>query len=164
MISFSVPTIRSQFASQPKTELDSRHVDASGGRSLRVMFLIAALYVLIGVAFAEFARWSMKDTTVIMWRRVAWLVSGIAFAAHIGLEHFRLRNSPRKTGMYTSVAAALGACGLVVAANVPRKLFASGNQRALAIALVAWPLLTGVPAFVVAMVAAALLNCWSHRS
>jgi hypothetical protein len=128
------------------------------------MLLLAAVYLLVGLAFAEFARWSTTNTMEIIWRRLAWLLSGIAFAAHIGFEHFRLRNSPRKTAMHASVAAALGACGLAVAANVQRWLFASGNQRALGIALVAWPLLTGLPAFVVAMVAAAVLNRWCHRS
>ena len=71
----------------------------------RVMLLLAVVYLLVGVAFAEFARWSTTNTTVIMWRRLAWLVSGVAFAAHIGFEHFRQRNSPRKTAMHASVAA-----------------------------------------------------------
>ena len=122
------------------------------------MLVLAVVYLLVGLAFAEFARWSTTNTMVIMWRRLAWLVSGIAFAAHIGFDHLRLRNSPRKTAMHASVAAALGACGLAVAANVHGWLLSSGNQRALAIALVAWPLLAGVSAFVVAMVAAFVLN------
>ena len=78
--------------------------------------------------------------------------------SHWGSNTLACRNSLHKTALHASVAATLGAFGLAVAANVYGWLFASGNQRALAIALVACPLLTGVPAFLVAMVAAVVLD------
>ena len=73
-------------------------------------------------------------------------------------------------GRATRQASALGvlvisqACGLAVAANVHEWMTASSYRPSIAIALVAWPLLTVVPAFVVAMVAAALLKRWRRRS
>jgi hypothetical protein len=62
------------------------------------------------------------------------------------------------------LAAALGAGALAVAANLHEWMAVSRYRPSVAIALVARPLLTVVPAFVVAMVGAAVLNRWCPRS
>ena len=129
-------------------------------RSLHMVLLLAAAYLLIGLAFGEFSGLATTNSMRLLWRRSAWLVSGVFFAAHIVCGHFQLRNPPRVTAMHASIAAALGAGGLAAAANVHEWRTASSYRPSMAIALVAWPLLTLVPAFVVAMVAAALLNRW----
>jgi hypothetical protein len=49
----------------------------------------------------------------------------------------------------------LGAFGLAAAANIHALIAGTGNQRLLALALVIWPIITGVPAFIVALAAAA---------
>lgn len=140
-------------------KLGHRHMDASvGRRSLRMVLLLAAAYLLIGIAFAEFSDWAKTNAVHLMWRRLAWLVSGVGFAAHIAYGHFRLGNSPRTTAMQASIAAAVGARALAVAANLHEWMAASSYRPSIAIALVAWPLLTVVPAFVFAMGAAAALN------
>lgn len=77
-------------------------------RSLRMVLLLAAAYLLIGIAFAEFSDWATTNAMHLMWRRLAWLVSGVGFAAHIAYEHFRLGNTPRTTAMHASIAAGLG--------------------------------------------------------
>src|SRR4051794_6405815 len=69
-------------------------------------------------------------------------------AAHIVYGHFRLGNPPRVTAMDASLAAALGAGGLAVAANLHEWMRAASYTPSIAIALFAWPLLTVVPAFV----------------
>ena len=79
---------------------------------------------------------------------------GVAFAIHIGLEHFRFRNSPLRTALHAAMAVAIGAVGLAAAANIHSLKTGTGNQRLLALALVIWPLITGVPAFIVALIAA----------
>src|SRR5260370_33342202 len=132
-------------------------------RSLRMVLLLAAAYLFIGITFAEFSDWATTNAMHLMWRRLAWLVSCVGFAAHIAYGQFRLGNSPRTTAMHASIAAALGAGALAVAANVHEWMSASSYRPSIAIALVAWPLLTAVPAFVVAMVAAAVLNRWCRR-
>src|SRR5438105_3718491 len=129
-------------------------------RSLRLVLLLAAVYLLIGIAFAEFSDWATTNAMHLMWRRLAWLVSGVGFAAHIAYGHLRLGNSRRTIAMHASIAAALGAGALAVAANLHEWMAASSYRPSIAIALVAWPLLTVVPAFVVAMIAAAVLNRW----
>ena len=112
--------------------------------------LIGIVYLVVGITFGELG-----------WRLAAWLVSTVAFAVHIGYEHFRLGNSPRWTALHASAAAALGAFGLAVAANVHELLANPGNHRSLLLlALVLWPILTAVPAFVVALAAAAGLARW----
>ena len=128
-----------------------------------MVLLLAAAYLLIGVAFAAFSDLATTNAIHIMWRRLAWLVSGIGFAAHIAYGHFRLRNSPRTTATHASIAAALGAGALAVAANVHEWKTASSYRPSIAISLIAWPLLTVVPAFVVAVVAASVLNRWFRR-
>jgi hypothetical protein len=110
------------------------------------------VYLVVGVGFPNP---SASNKMQFMWRLAAWLTSGVAFAIHIGLEHFRLRNTPRGTALHGSVSVALGAFALAAAANIHALTAGTANHRLLALALVIWPIITGVPAFVVAMVAAA---------
>lgn len=127
-------------------------------RTLRMVLLFGAAYLVIGLAFAAFSDQSATTAMRLLWRRLAWLVSGLGFAAHIAWGHFRRANVPRTTALHASMAAALAAFGLAVAANLHEVTASAPYRPSLAIALVAWPLLTGVPAFVVAMIAAAVLN------
>src|SRR5262245_64516381 len=106
------------------------------------------VYLVVGVAFPNP---SASNGTQFMWRLAAWLTCAVAFAIHIGLEHFRLRNSPRGTALHASVAVAFGAFALAAAANIHAITSGTGNRRLLAFALVIWPVMTGVPAFVVAL-------------
>ncbi len=94
----------------------------------------------------------------VAWRWAAWAGSGIAFAAHIVFEQVRLRSSTTSTALRVSLAAALGAFGLAVAANIHARLVAQ-NQHAvmLLLSLAIWPLMTALPAFLVALVLALLL-------
>ncbi len=124
-------------------------------RWFRMVVLLGAVYFVFGVAFAAFASWSASNSMRETWNRLGFLASGVAFALHIGYEHFRLRNSPLVTASHVSMAVALGAFALAVSANVHGYRVGTNNQRLLAFALVAWPALTAVPAFVVALVAAA---------
>jgi len=92
-----------------------------------------------------------------MWRLGAWLTCALAFAIHIGLEHFRFRNSAYRIALHVSASVSLGAVALAAASNIHALRTGTGNQRLLALALVIWPIIAGVPAFVVGLVAAAVL-------
>ena len=85
------------------------------------------------------------------------MVSAVVYAAHIGYEHFRIRSSPRSTALHVAFGTAVGAFGLAAAAIVHSLVTGTGNLRLLRIALLVWPLITGVPAFVVALVLTAVL-------
>ena len=117
--------------------------------------LLGATYFVFGITFAAFASWSSSPSMHETWNRLGFVVSALVFALHIGYEHFRLRNSTVITALHVSIAVALGAFALAVSANVHGYRLGSNNQRLLAFALVAWPAITAVPAFVVALVAAA---------
>lgn len=127
-------------------------------RWFRMAVLLGAVYFLFGLAFAAFASRSGSSATREIWNRLGFVASAIAFALHIGYEHFRLRNSALITALHVSIAVALGAFALAVSANVHGYRVGSSNKGLLAFALVAWPAITAVPAFVVALVAAAGLG------
>ena len=128
-------------------------MDASGRKPWVVrVILIGLLYLVIGLIFGVFTNSSSSDHFhVVIWRLAAWAISGAVYAAHIAYEHFWLANSPRRTSLYTAAAAAVGAFGLAAAANVNGLLVGSSHQRLLMFALVAWPMLAGIPAFLIAL-------------
>lgn len=111
------------------------------------------LYAFVGIAFA------LPQEHVRFWRLGAWVVSAFAFGAQLVWERFRLHASHRAAATHVALAAALGAFGLAVGAN----LHALGtgqsaqHQRLLLIALAAWPAITFVPAFLVGYVASVVL-------
>ena len=116
------------------------------------VLIVALLYSIIGIAFAALAR-----EAGVAWRLAAWVISAALFAAHIGYEHARLRSPPRTTALHAALAVALGAFGLAVSATVHAVATAS-FRGAFAIALVAWPILIGLPAYLFALALAAGLS------
>jgi hypothetical protein len=126
-------------------------------RWLRMVLVLGAVYFVFGVAFATFASWAGSNSMRVTWNRLGFLASAVAFSLHIGYEYFRLRNSPLITASHVSIAVALGAFALAISANVHGLRVGSNNKRLLALALIAWPAITAVPAFVVALVASAAL-------
>jgi hypothetical protein len=84
------------------------------------------------------------------------------FMVHLAHEHVRLGSTVRRTAARGAVAVAFGAFALALAANVHDLGSASGYRPRMLVALVAWPLLTAVPAFVGALVVAAVLGIKRH--
>ena len=137
-------------------------MNASGRRAwARAMILVGLAYGLIGIVFPALA----DADHVRLWRLAAWVVSAALYAAHIGYEHYGLDSAPRATALHVAGAAALGAFALALAANV-HSLFAAthGQQSRLLFALVAFPVITALPAFLVALAVAAALARLSWRA
>jgi hypothetical protein len=127
--------------------------------------LFAVVYPVVGITFAALANPSVSNEMRLTWRLAAWLVSAAAFAAHLGYEHFRLRSSPPRAALHVSVAVALGAFALAIWVNIHAHWGASSHPSPLAPwALVVFPVVTGVPAFVVALGAAAVVARTRRRS
>ena len=126
---------------------------------LRVVVLVGAVYLLVGIVFA------LPANHVRAWRLAEWVVSGAAYAIHVGYECLRLHNSSQSAARHVASAVALGALGLAVAANVHSIEVAtsSEHQRLLFVALGVWPLITGVPAFLVGLGVCGLLVRFSRR-
>lgn len=123
---------------------------------IRNAILAGVLYVAAGLLLPLLAGASVQMLR--FWRWSAFVVSGVVLAAHVAHEHFRLHNSTRTTAWHAAVGAALGGFGFALAGNIHELGLASGYRPKMLIALVTWPLLTGVPAFLVALVIAALLT------
>ena len=122
------------------------------------------LYFLVGFGFAAFARWSALSLKAETWNRLAFVVSAAIFAIHIAYEHFRLRNRARLTAWHTCLAVALGALGLALAANIHDLGSPTGYRSRMLVAFLAWPLITAVPAFFVALIAASVLTIVGRRA
>ena len=97
---------------------------------------------------------------IFIWRLSAFGFSGVAFAWHLWHERFRLGSSPRSAAWHTAAAAGLGGFALALAANIHDLGAPAGFRPKMLVALVAWPLITGAPAFVVALVVASLHERW----
>ena len=135
-------------------------MDATRRQSwFRAVLLVGAVYALVGILFA------LPASHVQAWRLAAWGVSGVAYAIHVGYERFRLRNLSLSAALHVALAAALGALGLALGAIVHSLSVTttSQHQRLLLVALVAWPVITGVPAFLLGLGASGLLARWSRR-
>jgi cytochrome bd-type quinol oxidase subunit 2 len=131
----------------------------SGNRPwLRRVILFGVAYPIVGITFAALANSADTNSTQVVWRLTAWLAGVIVFAVNIGYEHFRLRSSAFSTALRASLAVALGAFVLAAAANLQALWATPSNHRSLALALVVWPIVAAVPAFVVALAAAAWLT------
>jgi hypothetical protein len=104
-------------------------------------------YALIGIVFA------LPSTHAHMWRLAAWAVAAVVYTAHICYERLLLWTSHPRLALRVASAAALGAFGLAVAANIhAHQIGSSGQHRLLLmLSLALWPLITGVPAFFVAL-------------
>ena len=93
------------------------------------------------------------------WRLAAWVASAVVYFAHLAYEHFRLENSPGSTATHVGLAVAIGGFLLAVAATMHAALVTDHAPYVrFLIALVAWPLITGVPAFLVTLVIATALR------
>src|SRR2546422_8676252 len=123
-------------------------------RWLRAVLFVGVVYLVAGLTFAALANRAASRQMRVAWRMAAWVTSAAASAAHIAYEHIRLRSSPGTTALHASLAVAIGAFALAVAANVHAQA-ASVHQHSHTLALLAWPVVTAVPAFVVALAAAA---------
>ena len=115
-------------------------------RWVRAALLLGTLYAVVGIVFA------LPATHLRAWRLAAWVVSAIGYAAHMAYERFRLRSSPSRSALHVALAVALGAFGLAVGANVHAlSIGSSEHQRQLLLlSLGIWPVLVGLPAFLVA--------------
>ena len=121
-------------------------------RWFRALLLVALAYVVIGVGFAALP----GPDQVRLWRPAAWLASAAVAAAHLWYELFRMNDSPRTTALHAAGAVALGAFGLALAAIVHSLRSPVPWQRSLLVALIAWPAITAVPAFLLALAAASV--------
>ena len=117
-----------------------------------ILIIAGAAYGLIGITFA------LPTSNARVWRLAAWAVSGFIYVGHIAYERFSLRSRPLTTAVHVGLGVAIGGFVLAVGANVHAAITPSHAPIwRYHFALIAWPILTAVPAFLVALVAAYVL-------
>jgi hypothetical protein len=133
------------------------------GRWLGTALLVGVVYVLVGLLFTALSGSATSRAWFFTWRLGAWVVSAVVYAAHIGHEHFRLRHSTADTAFHVAAAVAVGGFGLAVAATAHALLVPHQNLWLFALALVLWPAITALPAYVVALAGCAMLSLLPRR-
>ena len=135
------------------------HVDTSRRQPwIRAALFAGVAYFVIGRVFA------VPSANLRLWRLAAWMLSGLVYAAHIWYEHFRLRDLSRSTALHVALAVAIGAFGLALAGMIHSLSIGSPLRPAWLLALVLWPAITAIPAFLGALVAAAVLSRLQQRA
>jgi hypothetical protein len=112
------------------------------------------VYLVTGVVSSSLAKSTGSNQLRVAWRLAAWAISGVAFLTHISYDRLRLRNSSATVALHVSLAVAFGAFGLAVAASLHGRAV---QQHFPLFALAVWPLITAIPAFIVALAVAAVL-------
>lgn len=121
------------------------------------ILLASVAYVVGGAATAMLARSASSPAGVRGWRLAAWLLSLGVFCAHFLGErrrHWRVLHVAARVAL----GVALGALMLAALGPVRTHWGEPSRLQLAAFALVAWPLLTGIPAFLVALVGGLVLD------
>jgi hypothetical protein len=118
-----------------------------------VTVVVGFLYGSVGILFG------LPSTHLRFWRLAAWAVSGVVYAGHIAYECYGLKSRAIKTAAHAAIAVAIGAFLLAVWASLHAAFVSSSAPYwRFLIALVAWPIITAVPAFLPALVLGWLLR------
>lgn len=134
-------------------------------RRLRVSTLLLAstAYVVVGIGTAMLAGTASSLGGVKGWRATAWLLSLVVFLVHLAVERRRAEGR-RSVAAHVALAVALGAFGVAALGPLRAHWAEPARFRLALLSIVAWPLLTGVPAFFAAFVMGALLDlAGDHR-
>jgi hypothetical protein len=127
-------------------------------RHIRVwaILLAGACYVLVGTGTAALAGHASSSVGVKTWRFAAWLLSLGVFVIHFITE--RRRSERLKVASSVAFGVALGALGAAALGPVRAHWAEPTRTKLVLLSLIAWPIVTGVPAFVVAFVGASIFG------
>lgn len=128
----------------------------TGRPSLLPVVAAALAYLVIGVVTAYLAGVATSIPVRTAWRLIAWGLSLVVFVVHLLRERRRAPGTAFTAALRSAAGVALGAFA-VAAAGPMRAHWGQADQWRAALALVLWPLLTGVPAFLAALAGGALI-------
>jgi hypothetical protein len=123
----------------------------------RMFVLASAGYIFAGSGTAFLAGSASSPAGVKAWRLGSWILSLLIFACHFAGE-LRFRTRPRNSAGIIACAVALGAFGVAVLGPLRAHWGEPDRSRLALLSIVAWPLITGVPAFFVALCARLLVD------
>lgn len=125
---------------------------------------VGVFYAVVAVVSGALAGAAGSVRMLLMWRWLAFIVSGMAFAWHVLREASREPSTLRSTASHAALGAGIGGFGIALAANVHELTAGSGYRLTILLALVTWPIVTAVPAFLLALVGATLLGAMRRRA
>lgn len=130
---------------------------------LRVVLAASLGYVAVGMATAALAGGAATARGTTRWRLAAWVLSLAIFVIHLVASR-RDRRASVPMGAF-NVALAVALAAFVLAALGPvRSHWNDAHLIRVALSLVAWPVLTGLPAFVAALLGGHFVKRWSART
>jgi hypothetical protein len=121
-------------------------------RPLALPGMVGLVYVTVGRVFA----WPTEHVQA--WRWAAWIVSFAVLAIHLAFEQLKLRHSPRTTSWHAAFAVAIGSVGIAIAGLLTTVSQGTPVGARWLIALVVFPVFTGVPTFVGALLATTVVS------
>jgi hypothetical protein len=120
--------------------------------------------ILAGIAYVLIGRFFPNPPTDNFWWRLgAWILSAGVFAAHVVYVHSRKQVSAARVARSVAIGCAIGGFGLAATAMALNAVKGTPRTGTWMLALVLWPLILGVPGFVVAYVSATLLQRFNPR-
>jgi multisubunit Na+/H+ antiporter MnhF subunit len=127
------------------------------------MLIAVVAYILIGLA-GGLAASAASPRQVVVWRLAAWVLSLLTFLGHIAF--LRLRRSGRLVSAATQAAmsVAIAAWVLALAGPVRSHWGQSGIGRVVALSVILWPVLTGIPAFGFAYMIGSVIDRASRKA
>jgi drug/metabolite transporter (DMT)-like permease len=132
-------------------------MNARPTRWILAALVAAALYLVIGVVTASLAGSASSLPGRNLWRYAAWVLCLLVFAGHLVRERVHRGFNAWSAALHAAVAVAIGGLALAAAGPV-RTYWGTGTAGRALLALVTWPLLVGVPAFLVGLAGATILR------
>jgi len=114
--------------------------------------------VVIGMVTTILSRSSTSPAGGVRWRLAAWAVSFAIFGAHILISRHQPGRSVRQAAGQVAIAVAAATCVLALAGPVRSHWGQPHATRIALLSVVLWPVLTGIPSYVVALVAGLVLD------
>lgn len=121
------------------------------------VLLAGVAYVIAGAGTATLSRVASSPASARSWRLAAWLLSLAIFVTHFIIERKR-RSQPSSVAARVAIAVAIGAFGVAMLGPVRAHWGEAGRLKLTLLSIVAWPVITGVPAFVVALIGGLALD------
>jgi len=128
------------------------------------VIVVGSIYVIVGVASADLAQSATSSEMRQAWRLAAWILSLVVFVGHMLYERARPGNTTRSLALHVAAAVAIGGFGLAVVGPARAYWGTERFWRVTILSLVLWPLLLGLPAFLVALAAGSALERWTPRA
>lgn len=132
-------------------------------RLLTTVIGLGLLYAVIGVVSSALAGAAGSVPLRTFWRVAAFVVSAAIFAINLVQERVHRQHTTPRSAWHVALAVACGAFLLALVVNLHDLGSGAPLRPRMLFALITWPLVTAVPAFLVALAMAAVLGARRPR-